>query len=244
MTIKDAEKWNGGAQNFHEAKETKKFDLTFEEAAELPVFKRLIDEVAGRTVVDLGCGDGFVAVQLISAGAIVTAVDGSEVQLEKAREKHPDLPTQLVDLNEPLPFADQSFDIAISRFVLMYVENLSGLGKEVARVLKPGGKFVFTVVHPMYPYLQKMLRANSRYSGLTTYGEDVKGEIEMAGKMFPFYFRPTRSYLQPFIEAGLQLQNYQEITPTEEFLGENPQFERMRGKTVYLTLGFVLPKNE
>ena len=114
---------------------------------------RLLGEVAGLDVLEIGCGSAPCARWLAAQGAQVTAFDLSAGMLRHAAAANEatgiDVP--LVRANaERLPFASASFDIACSAFGgVPFVADLAGTFREVARVLRPGGSWVFAVTHPM-----------------------------------------------------------------------------------------------
>jgi SAM-dependent methyltransferase len=114
---------------------------------------RLLGEVAGRDVLEVGCGSAPCARWLADHGARVTAFDLSAGMLRyaAAANEATGLAVPLVRANaEALPFASASFDIACSAFgAVPFVADLAGTFREVARVLRPGGRWVFAVTHPM-----------------------------------------------------------------------------------------------
>jgi len=113
----------------------------------------LLGDVRGRQVLEVGCGAAQGARWLVQAGATVTAFDVSAGQLGQARAL--DARTgvavrRLVQADaQSLPFADASFDLVVSAFGgVPFVADSAGVMREVARVLLPGGRFVFSVTHP------------------------------------------------------------------------------------------------
>ena len=114
---------------------------------------RLLGEVAGRDVLEVGCGAAQCARWLAGQGARVTGFDLSGRQLRHARRIDEQLgraPLRLVQADATaLPFADASFDLACSAFgAVPFVADSARLMREVARVLRPGGRWVFSVPHP------------------------------------------------------------------------------------------------
>ena len=114
---------------------------------------RLLGEVAGRRVLEIGCGSAPCARWLRRAGADVVALDLSAGMLARAAElnRATGLAVPLLQADAgALPLASGSVDIACSAFGgLPFVADVEGVLAEVARVLRPGGRFVASVNHPM-----------------------------------------------------------------------------------------------
>src|SRR5690606_20957153 len=108
---------------------------------------------AGRRVLEIGCGAGQCGRWLATQGAIVTGLDLSYRQLQHSRRidlgTGTALPVVQADA-EALPYRDGSFDLACSAFgALPFVADAGAVLAEVRRVLRPGGRFVFSVSHPI-----------------------------------------------------------------------------------------------
>ena len=104
-----------------------------------------LSPVAGKRILDLGCGAGESSVYFAGHGARVDAVDISPEMIEVARKlaaKHGVKIDARTALAETLPFPDGSFDAVFGNGVLHHVDLLPAL-KEIRRVLKPGGKAAF-----------------------------------------------------------------------------------------------------
>jgi SAM-dependent methyltransferase len=117
--------------------------------------------VSGLRVLDVGCGDGYCARGLKQKGAgHVVGVDLSPGMLRLAREQEAAEPLGIEyregcasDLSA---FADGSFQMTIAAFLLNYLtmEQTRRCMQEVARVLTPGGRFLFVVPHPAFPFVR------------------------------------------------------------------------------------------
>jgi SAM-dependent methyltransferase len=105
----------------------------------------LLERVAARQrVLDLGCGDGAFAEQLLDAGCVVTMADVAGEALRRARARAPGAEAvQLVE-GAPLPFAEDVFDVVWAGEVLEHVSDVVGLLAEVRRVLRWGGTLLAT----------------------------------------------------------------------------------------------------
>jgi SAM-dependent methyltransferase len=115
---------------------------------------RLLGDVRGRDVLEVGCGAAQGARWLVQAGARVTAFDVSMGQLVQARrldERTGVAVDRLVQADaQALPFRDASYDVVVSAFgAIPFVADSAGALREIARVLRRGGRLVFSVTHPV-----------------------------------------------------------------------------------------------
>lgn len=103
----------------------------------------------GSRLLEIGAGSGRDAAFLLSRGHTITATDASTEMISEAARLHPDLIDCLVlhALPDPLPFPDHSFDGAYAIALLMHLPKESILPslKEIARVIRPAGRFLFSV---------------------------------------------------------------------------------------------------
>lgn len=108
-----------------------------------------LDLDAGARILDAGCGSGRNMVQLARRGT-VTGIELAPASLEAARERGVG-PVVPGSLDEPLPFGDAAFDLALALDVLEHVEDDRAALAELARVVAPGGRLLVTV--PQYGWL-------------------------------------------------------------------------------------------
>jgi ubiquinone/menaquinone biosynthesis C-methylase UbiE len=113
----------------------------------------VLGKVAGRHVLEIGCGAAQCARWLTQRGATAVGLDLSHRQLRHAQriDDSTGLSVPVVEGTAThLPFADGSFDVAFSAFgALQFVEDIARTVGEVARVLRPGGRFAFSITHPI-----------------------------------------------------------------------------------------------
>ena len=136
-------------------------------ALEEPQVARLLGEVKGLTVLDVGCGTGRHAIRLAAAGATVHALDFSAGMLEQARKKPgaAGICFKVHDLSEPLPFPAGVFDRVLCGLVVDHIADLAGLFREMLRVCRPTGCVVVTVMHPALMLRGVQARFNDPESG-------------------------------------------------------------------------------
>jgi 2-polyprenyl-6-hydroxyphenyl methylase/3-demethylubiquinone-9 3-methyltransferase len=122
--------------------------------ARLDYFTRVLEDLGmdpnGKTVVDIGCGGGLFAEEFARLGARVIGVDPSAASLATARS-HASASGLTIDYREGsgerLPLADASVDIACCVDVLEHVTDLDAVIRETARVLRPGGVYLFDTIN-------------------------------------------------------------------------------------------------
>jgi len=102
----------------------------------------------GRQTLEMGCGEGRVARDLVARKHRVIGIDSSPTLIRYAREADPSGRYELADAAS-LPFADASFDLVIAYNSLMDITDMPGAVREAARVLEPAGRFCISVTHPL-----------------------------------------------------------------------------------------------
>lgn len=105
---------------------------------------------AGKDVLDLGCAGGFMAEALDDLGAQVTGIDPAKDAITAAiahAEEGGRAIRYDVGVGEALPYADEAFDAVVCVDVLEHVADLGQVVREVARVLRPGGMFLFDTIN-------------------------------------------------------------------------------------------------
>ena len=113
--------------------------------------QKLMGDVEGLDIVDLGCGSGVYAQYFVDnkAGAI-TCIDYSQDMITLVEGKLGDrVEAYAADVSQGIPrVASESVDLVVSALMLHYLEDLNALFKDINRVLKAGGHFVFSMHHP------------------------------------------------------------------------------------------------
>lgn len=114
---------------------------------------QLLGDVRGKDVLEVGCGSAMCSRWLAGQGARPIASDLSAGMLRHARDGNDatgvEIPLVQADAQR-LPFRDRSFDVAFTAFgALAFVADSAAVMREVARVLRPGGRWVFATTHPL-----------------------------------------------------------------------------------------------
>ena len=170
----------------------------------------------GAVVLDLGAGTGDLSEAFLRAGARrVVGLDVSDAMLIRAREKYG---VERLDWLQGdalrLPFADESFDVVGSAFVLRNLPDLAGSFEEMARVLRPGGRLVgLDITHPPDSLWGRVLRLGFE-QGVTRAAGWLSGD-RSAYRYLPSSLQgyPTADELAQMLEsAGLEEVSYRRLS--------------------------------
>jgi ubiquinone/menaquinone biosynthesis C-methylase UbiE len=196
---------------------------------ERPAMIDLAGDVDGHRVLDAGCGSGPLSAALLAKGAVVTGFDSSSAMLKLARQRlgeNADL--HLADLSQPLPFADGTFDDVVVSLVLHYLRDWTAPLAELRRVLKPGGRLLLSVNHPV---MYKLTDLSADYFAVTEYSEEYT-LTDGQSMALTYWHRPLHAMTDAFTKAGFRLSVISEPptspdTPRELFppnLGDRTAF--------------------
>ena len=199
-------------------------------APEWPILQSMLPDLQGRRVADLGCGFGWFCRWAREAGATaVQGLDVSENMLARARETtaDPAIRYKRADL-ETLALAEGAFDLVYSSLALHYVENLRGLFEQVRRGLVPGGRFVFSVEHPMYtaPGRPGWTRdPDGRLAWpVNRYHEEGARSTDWLAKGVIKQHRTLARYVNLLIESGFTLARLEEWSASADEVAAHPDW--------------------
>ena len=170
-----------------------------------PAIVNLAGDVAGRRILDAGCGSGPIAVKLRDRGATVAGFDSSAEMLALARERlGPDTDLRIADLASPLPYPDGTFDDVIAALVLHYLRDWTGPLAELRRVLKPGGRLITAVDHPFaIEILHRQETGQAAYFETRNWSEEWTHGGHSA--TMTFWTRPLHAMTDAFTTAGFRI---------------------------------------
>jgi 2-polyprenyl-3-methyl-5-hydroxy-6-metoxy-1,4-benzoquinol methylase len=215
----------------------------FVEVLVWPATERLLQLRPGQRVLDIACGNGLTSRRLAAMGAQVVAFDFAEQMVAHALQRtteHADrIQYQVLDATDEaalLGLGEGQFDAALCNMALFDMAEIEPLMCALARLLRPGGRFVFSVIHPCF---------NSAHTAHVAQLEDRGGEIvttysikvftymsatvargaAIAGQPKPqlYFHRPLQLLLGAGFEAGFVLDGLEERAfPSDHPLGSNP----------------------
>jgi SAM-dependent methyltransferase len=185
-----------------------------------PATTALLPPVAGRRILDAGCGPGAYAEWLLDRGAEVVGIDVSPRMVQLAHDRLRGRATiHHANLGRPLDFlADESFDLVVSALALDYVEDWDAVFREFFRLLRAPGRVVFSVGHPFDEFYDHHPTGN--YFAVERVAMEWRGFG--APVRVPYYRRPLGAVLDPLLGAGFVLERLVEPRPAPEFRQHDP----------------------
>jgi ubiquinone/menaquinone biosynthesis C-methylase UbiE len=201
---------------------------------ERPAMMQLISkDLNGLSILDAGCAAGWYSEQFIKRGANVTSIDASSKMIEATKRRvgeHAN--AHCVDLNNELPFRDDSFDQIVSSLTIHYIEDWSALFKEFHRILKPGGTFLFSTHHPLMDYNFSYHKNYFKKELLVYPWEKPKAGIVDV----PFY---RRSLQEIFVETKkfFSIESFIEPQPIEQLKAKDEKaYEKLTHRPNFLII--------
>jgi SAM-dependent methyltransferase len=194
-----------------------------------------------RRILDAACGNGLTSRRMAKAGAAVTAFDFSETMIQLARNwpGSADIDYRVVDATDRqglLALGQASFDGALCNMALMDMADINPLMQAIVCLLKPKGRFVFSLMHPCFnnPSSVHVGEMEDRAGTLVaTYSVKIsrymtsfiQPGLAIVGQPVPhvYFHRSLSTLLRPAFEAGLVMDAIEERAfPPENHVGSTP----------------------
>ncbi|MEH0146698.1 class I SAM-dependent methyltransferase [Corynebacterium sp. Q4381] len=202
---------------------------------------QLLGDVRGRSILEIGCGSApcsaWLAEHAADENTFVTGFDISGAMLARRPGTAAELPLVQADVLA-IPYRGGVFDTAFSAFgALPFVADLDAALAEIARVLKPGGRFVFSVTHPMrwvFPDDPEALHAEISYFERAYVEVDDNGRLSYAE-----FHRTFGDWVRALRSAGFELEDVLEPEWPEGLATTWGQWSRKRGELFPGTAIFI-----
>jgi SAM-dependent methyltransferase len=217
-----------------------------------------LGDLSGKRVLDLGCGEGYVARMMLSAGAdfvhgfdisaeMVALARGAVTPATEGRARF-----DVRDLGGGDDLVDDGFDVAVAVFLFNYLtlEQTAAVLKTVMQHVKPGGRFVFTVPHPalawMRPHEAPFFFDGEGTSYQGAVDHTLEGKIwrrDGGGVPVRAVHKTFTDYNRLLRAAGVMaLPGIEELYVTEEHVAMDPAFfGPLRGTPLHVLFDVVLP---
>lgn len=136
-----------------------------------PATQQLLDVQAGQRVLDIACGNGLTSRRLAALGAHVTAFDFSPNMIDLAKQRGGEILYRVVDATDEtalLALGENTYDTALCNMALFDMADVQPLFRALPRLLKRGGRFVFSIIHPAF---------NNSHTAKVAEEADVQGNL-------------------------------------------------------------------
>ncbi|OJJ08382.1 hypothetical protein ASPVEDRAFT_395310 [Aspergillus versicolor CBS 583.65] len=228
-------------------------------APEWPALQAMVlgdaaQSLQGHRVLDLGCGYGWFTRWARDSGAHVKGVDISEKMISRARESEAnsnsstgEIKYEVADI-ESITFKGEreGYDLVYSSLTLHYIEDLSRLYREIHTALRKGGKFVFSVEHPICsapvnpgPDWKSIQGEGQEHkiwplNGYSDEGWRVTSWLGVDGVRK--YHRTVETYVQLLLKNGFALTGFRDWAPSLEDVAEHPEWKDERHRPYFLLI--------
>lgn len=202
-----------------------------------PAIFRIIGSVKGLSILDAGCGSGYLCRLLAKKGAKVFGIELSKRFIEIAGQKEREAPLGITYYLGTIcnleMFRDETFDMVISNLVLMDVADFKTAIKEIHRVLKKNGRLIFSIMHPCFSsppvrgWVRKPEDSNRKEDWICW---KVDRYFDRSMEIWRFYadwppvysfHRPLSDYVRTLIGNGFTIAEFEEPTPSKKAMKDH-----------------------
>jgi SAM-dependent methyltransferase len=233
-------------KDFYENEEVLKEYLAFRhspespnESLEKPAFLELLGNVKNKTILDLGCGDARFGLELLEKGCTsYLGIEPSTKMLELAKQNLNTKGSVEQSTVEAWSYPAEQFDLVVSRLALHYVEDLDEAFRNIHKTLKPEGRFVFSMVHPVITSSDKSRENNALRTSwiVDDYFKQGPRRVRLQNDYVTQYHRTLETIFMSSQKAGFVFEGLREGCPKSENFEDMGLLERRMRIPLFLIL--------
>jgi SAM-dependent methyltransferase len=223
----------------YEAHRSRRVDPnTPNETLEKPVIMELAGDVKGMDILDLGCGDGSSASEWLDLGcASYLGLESSHKLVDYANQNlnHPAVQVILTRI-EDWDYPPNQFDLVISRLALHYVADLAHTFRNAYLTLRPGGRFVFSIIHPVITSCDRSREGGGQRHDWIVDDYFVPGSrsVYFMGERVEQFHRTIEDIFTALQDANFTVEHLRESYPQPKYFADAALFERRRRIPLFL----------
>jgi SAM-dependent methyltransferase len=185
----------------------------------IPAIVRLAAEVRGKNVLDIGCGCGYLAAKIGRSAKSVLGIDISQKMIEQATLRHATKNVSFMHVSiETLAVGRRrAFDLCLSNMSVITMPDLRAAFEAVRNVLRPEGRFVFSIAHPCFWNVYRHDESQSGFDYWCPHSVIAPFRITMDRRPLParttYFHRPLSFYCRSLRKAGFRIEDIDEPTP-------------------------------
>lgn len=207
---------------------------------EKPVLLALLGNVEGKDILDLGCGDASLALELFrNKASAYTGLEGSRNMVARAQQTLAETVGTIIHTNiETWEYPNNQYDLVISRLVFHYLPTLSIVFAKVYRALKPGGLFVFSIEHPVITCCDRAWQSGGARQDwiVDNYFDVGLRETRWLGSQVIKYHRTIEDYFLELQETGFVVKSLRESRPERRWFEHDETYKRRRRIPLFLIM--------
>lgn len=204
--------YNKISAKYHETVKTHFYNALLEKPAMLCMIRKT--KIKDKIVLDLGCGSGRYTRILLRYGGKLWGIDPSKKLLEIAKKENKKANLKLGTVYK-LPFKSNFFDLVVAGLVIDHFKNLNQAFKEISRVLKKDGIFIFSRSNPVAETAKKL---KNGYYVFNSYFKEGKRKKYWPtfGVTMPYYHITFESLIKVIIKNGFVIEDYIDAKPVKK----------------------------
>ncbi len=207
---------------------------------EKPVIFELIGELAGQRILDLGCGDAALGREAFIQGCqMYLGIEGSRNMVEAARQNLSGTTGNVTHATiEAWDYPTESFELVVSRLVLHYIEDVDTIFKKIYHALVPGGRFVFSVEHPVITSCDRGWQGKGHRQDwlVDNYFNTGRRLTSWLGGQVVKYHRTVENYFVGLQRTGFVVESVREAEPQPERFERDATYQRRRRIPLFLIM--------
>lgn len=212
---------------------------------EQPIFMEMLGDYAGKSILDLGCGDGGFGAELLAGGAqAYTGVEASARMAALAQEHLTAVGGALYhDSIEGWTYPETVFDLVVSRLALHYTDRIEQTFAKIYGALKPGGRLIFSVEHPVLTSSNAAATTSGRRYEWIVDNYFITGarNVTWMGSAVIKFHRTVEDYFTALQRTGFTVEHLRESRPRPENFTDPELYKRRTRIPLFLFLAARKP---